>query len=168
MYIIVNSIWLLLCIISSHIVLISDKLCMFSNPNPNSNPTLHTAARLNRGTIIGRALFYSVCQTFNHAAKHTNHIDRGLNSHPRIRDSLSKWPYLPNTQTKIITIKIILTALSWHPVQDISLLLNNIRSQCAHLIISRDINEDRDRDNPQSLLMHATHYFTRNLNTPFS
>lgn len=73
--------------------------------------TLYAAANLSRGIIISRALFYSVYHIFNHAVKHSHNIEQTLKSRPNLRDSLSRWTYIPNTQTEIIIIKAIITAL---------------------------------------------------------
>ena len=123
---------------------------------------------MRRGTIISCALFCPVCQIFNHAAKHTHHIERTLKSRSRLRDSLARWTYTPDTQTAITTTAPILHTLKRHPAQHIRSLLNNYRSQQAHLYKTRRSNRDPDRDNPQSPLTHALYNFARTLNIPSS
>ena len=55
---------------------------------------LYEAANLSRGFIISRALFYPICQIFNHAVKHTYHIERALRSRPRLLKSLSHMTFI--------------------------------------------------------------------------
>ena len=98
------------------------------------NYVLCAAAGLNRGFIIGRALFCPVCQIFNHAAKHTYHIERALRSRLRLLDSLSHMTFISGDDTPLITTRCLLMTLREHPAQDITSLLNNLRSQHAHLI----------------------------------
>ena len=47
-------------------------------PCEHDRCTLYATANMSRGYIIGGTLFYHVCQIFNHAAKHTYHIERTL------------------------------------------------------------------------------------------
>ena len=59
-------------------------------PCEHDRCTLYATANMSRGYIIGRAIFYPVCQIFNDAAKHTYHIERALKSRPRLRKTLAK------------------------------------------------------------------------------
>ena len=81
--------------------------------------TIRRKVNLSRDIIISRALFCPVYQIFDHAAKHTHHLERTLKSRPRLRESLSKWTYIPDTQTDITTTKSLLTVLQQHPAQNI-------------------------------------------------
>ena len=77
-------------------------------PCEHDRCTLYASANMCRGSIISRALFYPVCKIFNHAAKHTHHIEYELKSCPCLRLSLAQWTYITNTQTDIIPTATIL------------------------------------------------------------
>ena len=53
-----------------------------------------------------------------------------------------------------------------HPVQDISSLLNNLRSQHSHFIPTGSLIGDPNTDHPQSPLTHAIHNLACTLNIP--
>ena len=135
-------------------------------PCEHDRCNLYESNQLSRGFIIGRALFCPVCQIFNHAAKHAYHIERALRTRPRLRHSLAKLTYLPNQQSAITTTRLLLITLREHHAQDISSLLDNLRSQHAHLIKTRPLIGDPNTDNPQSPLTHALHFVARTLNIP--
>ena len=103
---------------------------------------LYTAANLSRGSIIGRVLFYPVCKILNHASKHTCYIEWELRSYPRLWTSLSKLTYIPVTQTTVTTIKSQLTTLREHPVDCITSILDNLRSQHSHFITTGKLDWD--------------------------
>ena len=125
---------------------------------------LYQAAGLNRDFIIGRALFCPVCQILNHAAKHTYHIERALRSRLRLLDSLSHMTFIPGENTALTTTRCLLMTLREHPAQDITSLLNNLRSQHAHLIHTGKLVGDPNTDHPLSLIAHALHNLARTLN----
>ena len=127
---------------------------------------LYEAAGLSRGFVICRALFYSVCQIFNHAAKHTYHIERDLRSRLRLLDSLSHTTFIPGDNTALTTTRCLLMTLQKHPAQDITSLLNNLRSQHVYLIHTSKLVGDPNTDHPQSPNIHALHNFARTLNIP--
>ena len=62
----------------------------------------------------------------------------------------------------------LLITLREHPVQGISSLLDNPRSQYAHLITTRLLIGDLNNNNPQSRLTHVLHFVARTLNIPSS
>ena len=101
-------------------------------PSEYNRRTLNAAANMSTGTIICCVLFYPVCQVFNHAVKHTHHIKWALKARSRLRESLSRWTYILYPQIVIIIINAILITLDQHSVQDISSILNNLRSQHVH------------------------------------
>ena len=121
---------------------------------------------MRRGLIIARALFCPVCQIFNHAAKHTHHIERALKTTPRLRLQLGQWTFIPDNQTALITTGTILRALRTHPAQNIRSLLNHLRFQHSHLYTTQRPDRDPGRDNPQSPLTHALHNVARTLTIP--
>ena len=121
---------------------------------------------MRRGIIIGRALYCPVCQIFNHAAKHTHHIERALKTTPRLRLQLGQLIFIPDDQTDLITTAAILRVLRTHPAQNIRSLLNHLRFQHSHLYTTQRPDKDPDRDNPQSPLTHALHNVARTLNIP--
>ena len=103
-----------------------------------------------------------------HAAKHTYHIERTLRTRPRLRYSLAKLTYIPNNDTVLTSTRPLLITLREHPVQGISSLLDNPRSQYAHLITTRLLIGDLNNNNPQSRLTHVLHFVARTLNIPSS
>ena len=92
---------------------------------------LYESNKMSRGFIISRALFCTVCQIFNHAVKHTYHIERALRTRPRLRHSLAKLTYVPEQNSVTTSTRLLLITLREHPAQDISSLLDNLRSQHA-------------------------------------
>ena len=78
-------------------------------PNKYDRYTLYASANMRRGTIIDRVLFCPVCKIFNHAAKHTHHIERALKLRPFLLLSLTHWTYIPDTQTGIIPTAAIIS-----------------------------------------------------------
>ena len=64
----------------------------------------------------------------------------------------------------ITTTRALLTALWKHSAQDISLLLNNLRSQHTNLITTGKLDDDPNKDNTQSPLTHALHNLPQTLN----
>ena len=74
---------------------------------------------MSRGFVIGRALFCPVCQIFNHAAKHTYHIERTLRTRPHLQQSLAKLTYIPEHNSAITTTRLLLITIQEHPAQDI-------------------------------------------------
>ena len=113
-------------------------------------------------------LYCSVCQIFNHAAKHTYHNEQALRSRPRLHQSLAKLTYVPDQHSAIISTRLLLITLREHPAQDISSLLDKLRSQHAHLVTTRSLIGDPNTDNPQCSLIHALHFVARTLNIPSS
>ena len=55
---------------------------------------------------------------------------------------------IPDTQTAIATTKSLFTALREHPAQDTTSLLDNLRSQHAHLVTTGNIDVDPNIDHP--------------------
>ena len=93
---------------------------MFTNPQTkvpyeHTRCHLYAAAGLNRGFIIGRALFCLVSQIFNHVAKHTYHIESALRSRLRLLDSLSYMTFIPGDNTALTTIRCLPMKLREHP-----------------------------------------------------
>ena len=127
---------------------------------------LYEAAGLSRGFVIGWALFCPVCQIFNHATKHTYNIERALRSRLRLLDSLSHMTFIPGDNTTLTTTCCLRMTLREHPAQDITSLLNNLRSQYAHLIHICKLVGDPNTDHPQSPITHALHNLARTLNIP--
>ena len=127
---------------------------------------LYEAAGLSRGFVIGWALFCPVCQIFNHATKHTYNIERALRSRLRLLDSLSHMAFIPGNNTTLTTTCWLLMTLREHPAQDITPLLNNLRSQHAHLIHTGKLVGDPNTDHPQSPITHALYNLVRTLNIP--
>ena len=80
---------------------------------------MYASSGMRRGLIIGRAIFCPVCQIFNHAAKHTHHIERELKTTPRLQLQLGQWIFIPDDQTDLITTAAILRVLRTHPAQNI-------------------------------------------------
>ena len=122
------------------------------NPCESARCNLYESNKMSRGFIIGRALFCPVCQIFNHAAKHTYHIERALQTRSRLRQSLAKLTYIPEQNAAITTTRLLLITLREHPAQDISSLVDNLRSQHVHLVKTRPLIGDPNTDNPQSPL----------------
>ena len=82
----------------------SPTLVTTQNPLPceDDRCTLYASANMCRSAIIGRALFFPVCMIFNHATKHTHHIERALKARSRLRPmntypGYTNW-YHPNSQ----------------------------------------------------------------------
>ena len=129
---------------------------------------LYESNKMSRRFIIGRGLFCPVYQILNHAAKHTYHIERSLRTRPRLRHSLAKLTYVPEQNSAITSTRLFLITLREHPAQDISSLLDNLRSQHAHLVTTRPLIGDPNTNNTQSPLTHALHSVARTLNIPSS
>ena len=127
---------------------------------------LYEAAGFSRELIIGRALYCPVCQIFNHAANHTYHIERALRSRLRLHESLSHMTFIPGDSTTLTTTRCPLMILREHLTQNITLLLNNLRSQHAHLIHTSKLVGDPNIDHPQSPITHTLHNLARTLNIP--
>ena len=117
-------------------------LCEYARCN------LYEANKMSRGLIIGRALFFSVYQILNHAAKHTYHIERVLRTHSRLRHSIAKLTYIPDKNTAITSTRLLLTTFREYPAQDISSLLDNLWSQHAHLVTTRLLIGGPNTDSP--------------------
>ena len=123
---------------------------------------------MHRRSIIGRAMFCSVCTIFNHAAKHTQHVERALKLCTRLRLSFAQLTYIPHMQNDIIPAATILRTLRRHPAQKLRPVLKNHRFQYGYLYKTKRPNTDPDHDNPQSQLTHVLHNFDRSLNIPSS
>ena len=137
-------------------------------PCEHKRCNLYKFNKMSKGFIIGRALFSPVCQIFNHAAKHTYHIERSLCTcpRPRLRHSLAKLTYIPEEHTTSIFTRLLLITLREYPAQDLSQLLNNLRSQHAHLVTTRPSIGDPSTENPQLPLTNVLHFVARTLDIP--
>jgi len=74
--------------------------------------------------------------------------------------------YILDKDTALTTTRCLLMTLREHPAQDITLFLNNLRSQYSHLISTGPLIGDPNTDYPQSPLTHALHNLARTLNIP--
>ena len=110
---------------------------------------LYEAASHRGGFIIGRTLCCPIYQIFNIAVKHTYHLERALRSRPRLRDSLSHMTYIRGKDTALTTTRYLFMTLREHSAQDISSLLNSLRSQHSHLISTGPLIGDPNTDHPQ-------------------
>ena len=89
----------------------------------NTIGDFYATTNLSRGGIISRALFCPVCQIFNHAAKHTHHVEQVLKNRPRQQESLARYVSISNTQTGTIANNTIFRTLRLYLAQGISSLL---------------------------------------------
>ena len=94
------------------------------------------------------------------------HIERALRSRPRLRESLSHMTYTPGKDTALTTTRCLFMTLRKYPAQDITSLLNNLRSQHAHLIHTGKFIGDPNTDHPYSPLTYAFNNLARTLNIP--
>ena len=74
--------------------------------------------------------------------------------------------YIPGKDIALTTTRCLLMILREHPVQDITPLLNNLWSQHAHLLLTREFIGDPNTSHPQSPLTHALYNLARALNIP--
>ena len=85
-----------------------------------------------------------------------------MKTRSRLRATLTRYTYLPDTQNKIITTNVILTIYRFHSAQDIGSLLNNLRwSQHSRMYTTQYPNRDPHKDNHQHPLIHMFHNFAR-------
>ena len=76
--------------------------------------------------------------------------------------------YIPDNDTAITTTKYLIMTLRKFSVQDITSLLDDLRSQHAHIIKTGKLIGDPNTDYPQSPLTHALYNLARALNIPSS
>ena len=74
--------------------------------------------------------------------------------------------FIPGDNTILTTTRCLLMTLREHPSQKITSLLNNLRSQHAHLIHTGKFVGDPNTDHPQSPITYELHNLARTLNIP--
>ena len=74
--------------------------------------------------------------------------------------------YILGKDTALTTTRCILMTLRKHPAQDITSLLDNLRSQYAHLIQTGKLIGDPNIDYPRFPITHVLHNLARTLNIP--
>ena len=109
---------------------------------------LHSRKSEQRDNPWLRAILSRVLN-FNYSVKHIHHIEHALILRPRLRDSISRWTYILDTHTEIITANVIIKNIHRHPAQEISFLLSNLRVQHVHLLKTWIPNGNPDIGNTQ-------------------